>query len=287
MGTVEISIVVLIISVILVALFIFYRYSSRMRLASICENSNSLNLETPEITGLLPTTFDKKTGYAMLTLSLQMTLESGCGNNYSLPSGFTVTPLQGYDTAAGIQRHFGNYLHSTALGMGIVTFSGTIYPSQWYDDADIAQVPPNALNNYEEGMLVHRGFYRIYSSMKPALEKLLKEKPPRNQLIIAGHSLGAALATLCYFDHWSADINIQLYSFAAPRVGNIPFAAFLSSHREGIFRVFNTEDLIPALPPPIFFGLIYEHNSEDIAFTKNLENYSRNHTKAYLEYLRG
>ena len=277
--------ILLIIGIIAVVLILVYQEindSLRLKLTLTCDSN--IELQTPSLT-LLPKIFNKVAAYEMMVLSLQLTLESGCSRSYDTPSGFNVTAIEGYDTFAGINRHFGNYLYSSDLEMGVLVFSGTIYPSEWYDDADIKQIAPTNLSNYSDGILVHRGFYNIYNSMRDRIKELLLEQPPRQQLVITGHSLGAALATLCYFDLANRENSAILYSLAAPRVGNIPFASFLSQ-RSQVYRIFNTEDLIPDLPPPIIFNLIYEHNDNNIAFTSNLESYSKNHTTAYLNFLR-
>ena len=278
-----IFLLLLIAIIALVIILIYNDINEKLRLKLTLTCENNIVLQTPDLT-LFPTVFDKAEAYNLMILSLQITFESGCNRLYDPPEGFVVIPIQGYDTFAGFTRHFGNYLYSKTLGMGIVVFSGTIYPSEWYDDANIKQIAPTNLGNYSDGVLVHDGFYEIYNSMRDAIQKLLIELPPTKQFIISGHSLGAALATLCYFDLQSTHHSTILYSFAAPRVGNIPFASFLSQQSQ-IYRVFNTEDLIPDLPPPIISNLIYEHNSNNIAFTNNLETYNKNHTTSYLEFL--
>jgi triacylglycerol lipase len=61
--------------------------------------------------------------------------------------------------------------------------------------------------------------------------------------LYAGHSLGAALATLVAFRHAPA----ALYAFGSPRVGDVKLAAAL----EGVplYRVVDDADLVATVPP--------------------------------------
>ena len=54
-----------------------------------------------------------------------------------------------------------------------------------------------------ENVLVHRGFRQQYLSIKAHVRKFTEEKCAQykpKQLLITGHSLGGALATLCSLD---------------------------------------------------------------------------------------
>lgn len=71
-------------------------------------------------------------------------------------------------------------------------------------------------------------------------------------VVIAGHSLGGALATLAaVYVKATLDLNVSVYTYSSPKVGNEKFAEFYK--KLGLdtssFRFFNTNDLVPKVPP--------------------------------------
>ncbi|MFM7236794.1 MAG: lipase family protein [Cyanobium sp.] len=73
-------------------------------------------------------------------------------------------------------------------------------------------------------------------------------------LHVAGHSLGAALATISALhaavlcDNAGAHCPIDLYTFASPRVGDSQFAKACEQRLQA-FRIANSEDVVPGIPP--------------------------------------
>lgn len=113
---------------------------------------------------------------------------------------------------------------------------------------------------------VHHGWHEAWRQLRrrvrAALESLLAALPGY-RLVITGHSIGSALATLM-IDEWLDDGTLPtlsarsqpplLLTFAGPRVGNAAFAdaldAALARHGLTLFRVVNQFDLIPRIPNP-------------------------------------
>lgn len=141
-------------------------------------------------------------------------------------------------------------------------------------------------------------------------DSLEQDKRPKN-IYIAGHSLGAALATISGL-HISRTLdkigqkekaNVSLYTFASPRVGNHDFAKECrNSFRT--YRIANSEDIVPGIPPGVFRLVgeemipsknitnirkilnfitrgvtddVYEHVGYPICFTSQLGGISSNH----------
>jgi len=94
--------------------------------------------------------------------------------------------------------------------------------------------------------------------VKRAVERLLLREP-HAQIVLTGHSLGGALATLCTFDLLTqsaavrAAAPITLLNFAAPRMFNQAFQDAMSSFVAGgklhALRVVIGADMIARLPP--------------------------------------
>ena len=90
----------------------------------------------------------------------------------------------------------------------------------------------------------------------------------RRPTIVTGHSLGAALGTLFVMENSSKgkfDIT-TLCTFASPRVGNLEFVHTFNKLSIDSWRIVNTRDLVPKLPPKIPIVLDYDHVDTAYAF---------------------
>lgn len=99
---------------------------------------------------------------------------------------------------------------------------------------------------------VHAGFYRaeqaFVNNLKMEVSSLLS-KFPSYSIVVTGHSLGAAMATLTALDLSSITANsVTLINFGSPRVGNEAFAAFASEIIKIRYRVTHYRDVVPHLP---------------------------------------
>lgn len=85
------------------------------------------------------------------------------------------------------------------------------------------------------------------TSIKMQLDKWRKEHPEVKHYIVTGHSLGAALATICAID--ISDQLKEVYLFASPRVGNSNFANYYNKKLNDKTYEFNTDgDEVPSMP---------------------------------------
>ena len=80
---------------------------------------------------------------------------------------------------------------------------------------------------------------------------LIRQSAPGTKVTVAGHSLGAAVATLLALDIAVTlpATDLTLYTFASPRVGDAAFAAFCNIRVPLHFRIANRPDLVPHTPP--------------------------------------
>lgn len=89
---------------------------------------------------------------------------------------------------------------------------------------------------------VHQGFATAYGSIRGWLDEQLHQIVT-TQLLITGHSLGAALATLAASIYPAA----QLFTFGSPKVGDEAFANTFAARTAG--RFVNCADLVTRIPP--------------------------------------
>jgi len=107
---------------------------------------------------------------------------------------------------------------------------------------------------------IHAGFLEAFESSKAQWESDVRAKVEGNgkPVIICGHSLGAALATLAAA-YLLTDFpgRVRLHTFGSPRVGNKEFADSLT----GIIheRHVDCRDIVTRVPPELF---CYVHHGE-------------------------
>jgi triacylglycerol lipase len=139
---------------------------------------------------------------------------------------------------------------------------------------------------------VHRGFLAGYEKLRPSLLHHLEQLKP-DQVIVAGHSLGAGVGTICALDISMLGYNTVAYTFASPRVGDNKFFNLVNSTKLPLFRVVNTADIVPSMPPSVTpnfndpeHPFIYTHCGTLIHFTDNWQSWVNNHVlPVYIKFL--
>lgn len=127
---------------------------------------------------------------------------------------------------------------------------------------------------------VHRGFHAALHAAVPDIKRVLLpqlEGSEPKRLILAGHSLGGAIALLALsyilsaFDFAASPHKILLVTLGAPRAGNAAFAAHVEAqvaklHLLGkcsFARLVHSRDVVPTLPPQ---ALGFAHTGACILF---------------------
>lgn len=178
-----------------------------------------------------------------------------------------------------------------------IIFRGTLRINEWMQDFTYGQeVFPSKVVNKKQVQLnflqdvstppkVHMGFLEVYENLRDELITKLQEIKPR-QIIVSGHSLGAGIASICGLDIIRLDCckNTIVYNFASPRVGDKIFADLVESSGLKVYRIVNTADTIPTLPPSVAPNFdkpknpwFYTHCGTEISFTNNMKSLVNNH----------
>lgn len=128
------------------------------------------------------------------------------------------------------------------------------------------------------GCQVHVGFGAAWDELaaqtKDALNATLSANPGY-RVIATGHSLGGATATLAAAYLRRDGIPMDTYTYGSPRVGNGPFADFVTNQPGADYRITHTDDPAPRVLDPIYLG--YRHTSPEYWFhtgTSTTTNYN-------------
>lgn len=120
--------------------------------------------------------------------------------------------------------------------------------SRWIDEEVRAEVMAENLAICQQHKL------SMKDTVHQVIGALLANGATPLRINVAGHSLGAALATLSALhaallgQQQGVRVPVNLYTFASPRVGDSQFAK-ACKQRLNAFRMANTEDVVPGIPP--------------------------------------
>jgi predicted lipase len=156
-----------------------------------------------------------------------------------------------------------------------IVFRGSDGAGDWIDNFKFWH-KENSYNDYNKlGGLsklaskakVHTGFYEQYEKVKSEIYNIVRINTHLKKVIITGHSLGGALATLCSLD---MAINFPLreiicVTFGSPRVGNLSFARLFNKKVKNSYRYVNGDDTVCKVPMVAFN---YKHVSIKIKIGK-------------------
>lgn len=130
----------------------------------------------------------------------------------------------------------------------VVVYRGTESIENWIDDARflLTTYP------YCAGCEVHTGFYKAHQSVWSGVlaeVKRLRSKYTTYNLLVTGHSLGGAVATLAAMEFTVQGIPVKYaYTFGSPRVGNPSFGDYVGAKLPDMRRVTHYKDTVPHVP---------------------------------------
>ena len=148
----------------------------------------------------------------------------------------------------------------------VIAFRGSASTTNWLTNI-------NFVSAKRDGMSIHAGFDDAAAALQPGILNYLQEHHgPASTLMVTGHSLGAALATLTAHNMRSRGHvtgPIALVSFASPRVGFGDFRAhFASLFPRGAWRVTRPDDAATNVPPFVPVLAPWVHVPGEIHFSQ-------------------
>ena len=129
----------------------------------------------------------------------------------------------------------------------IVTFCGSESWRDWTVNSCLTMV------KYADDCHVHAGFLSAWSSVDlqvvDRIDQLMRNHKQVRRIVVAGHSLGSAMATLCAFDliRVRPQYDVRLTTFAGPRVGDKVFADKVCQTLRPL-TLCHRGDMVPAIP---------------------------------------
>jgi len=138
----------------------------------------------------------------------------------------------------------------------LVAFRGTESLGDWIADLNLASI------NRPYGT-IHRGFHFAYQDIRPQVEQALATLGNR-QLLLTGHSLGAALATIAAVELSDRFRIAGIYTYGQPRVGTSGFRSFFNQRfGNKLYRFVNDDDIVPRIPPGyLHVGKLFHFNPQ-------------------------
>ena len=238
-----------------------------------CKASVQDHLKYPS-TQISPNNYRKDIATYCSDLVIRLDPDRTTGGNVSLPKDLTLKLKllnQPGDPLFGILCD-GNKDNTVWL-----IYRGTSKLQEWIQDFTYNQVP------YKDWGLIHKGFWDIYKNNKnKILDALQAMKKPK--VIVSGHSLGGGVAILTGVDLHQSGYDVEIYTFASPRVGNSAYCKKVNSIGPKLYRIVNTVDIVPTVP----FGAVpnfqhynkpwfYSDCGEIHDFTNNMKSLINNH----------
>lgn len=171
-------------------------------------------------------------------------------SGYLARTQFDLLQTFGY-AGTGMQIYIASHRNSERT---VIAFRGSELedPSDIFADAEFTlsewrDATGGALGHVHSGFAHYTRQDRMFERVKAAIDLL----PSSRRLLITGHSLGAALATL--MASWAP--SAHLYTFGSPRVGTAAFKRALKNPT--LMRYVNCCDVVCRVPPATPLG--YTH----------------------------
>ena len=270
------------ISIIIVIAIIAYILYKKMKSFISIEATQFCYINViPELYPFTTSDYDHKNAKALYFIARSTT-------KWCICKGFEPPSIPNFTMIAAFKMNDkGKYIKNTlifyseSLNTMIISFAGSKNLEDWIADLQYATRKPSFTD--DDSVKAHSGFLTMYEGIRQNIKIVIDDTCDENTVVVVtGHSLGAGLATICYYDICENNIikKPMLYTFASPRIGNPQFAEKINATKTA-YRVANMEDMVPSVPFPLMGGQSYAHSGKMIPFSINLGSVAKNHSSAY------
>ncbi|QGJ71794.1 Serine protease [Planctomycetales bacterium 10988] len=161
-----------------------------------------------------------------------------------------VTGTMGFDDGEFVDENETQCFIGSTTDFTLVSFRGTESLRDWLADLNVRSI------QHDYGR-VHRGFFGAFEDAREQLEEKIRDSGNRS-LVLTGHSLGGALATVAAAE-WHDMFDIRsVYTYGQPAVVKRGFRDFFKSYLGDILiRFVNDDDIVTRVPPTyVHVGLL-------------------------------
>ncbi len=153
--------------------------------------------------------------------------------------------------------HFSKLNEKTGKNLIIFVFKGSQEPQDWITNFDIKDVKFDNHGNVHKGFnQTMKLFFKVIKkrdltdiNLPTTLLEDIKNINENSKILLTGHSLGGAIATIvgCHLHKIGIKKeNFEIYTFGSPPVGTEDFSNYYND-KINLFRLVNKNDIIPKL----------------------------------------
>lgn len=129
----------------------------------------------------------------------------------------------------------------------VVSFRGSASIDAWRTNLEFDTVSTDICS----GCTAHRGFWKSWVDARDRVIPAVKQASttfPSYSVVVTGHSLGGAIATLAAAQLRNTGYTVALYNFGSPRIGGATISTYITNQAGGNYRLTHWNDPIPKLP---------------------------------------
>jgi len=191
-----------------------------------------------------------------IDLAIQSCINSYKGKHGKVVEWMFDQTASEFGVEKGVEWYL-SYLEDTVY----ITFRGSDGTADWLDNFKFFKKPVKSIKYNKktipyEGISskikVHSGFVKQYKSVRQNIldNVRVKRRAGFKKVIVTGHSLGGALATICSLDlqYNIPDIEVVCIPFASPRVGNRHFVKSFKKRIPACYSFIYKNDIVCKVP---------------------------------------